>query len=143
MRTQPYTSAELERYQIPGTLGALDKAVSYHTSRLQSALDAGGNTHDIEDVRDMITQGRAYLFSGANAVIVAEIIQYPRKRVLNFWLAAGDLSELIKLEEKVSNFGKSIGIFHQEFRGRFGWRDIAKKHGWTPITQVWVRDVRS
>lgn len=88
---------------------------------LQQALDHGGNTHTIEDVKDMIVRGEAQFWPGDNAAVVSEIIRYPRKRVCNLWLASGDLAEIDRIGACVSEWAAENGCDWLTLHGRPGW----------------------
>lgn len=61
---------------------------------LQSALDAAGNTHDLDDVFSGIIAGDYQFWHTPDSYCVTEIINYPKKTVLNFWLAGGKMKSL-------------------------------------------------
>lgn len=143
MRTAPLQSHELYRYGIPGTAGEFEKDWFRLEALVQEALDQSGNTHATSDVYNSILQGQAFIFPGVSSVLITELLQYPLKQVHNFWLAAGDLEELKGIFENASNFGKSMGVYDQEFRGRLGWRKVAREYGWKEVQTIWTRDVRS
>ena len=143
MRTAPLQSHELYRYGIPGTVGEFEQDWFRLEKLIQSALDESGNTHATSDVYEGIIHGRAFIFPGAQSVLITEFLTYPLKQVHNFWLAAGDMDELKASFKNATDFGKSMGVFEQEFKGRLGWHKIAKQYGWKQVQTVWTRDTRS
>ena len=89
--------------------------------QIESALAYSGGTHQYADVAEMIAAGTAVLFPGPSAAIVAEIVEHPRRRVLNIFLAAGNLKELEAMLPLVLEWGHSKGCQSATFIGRRGW----------------------
>lgn len=87
-----------------------------------AALAHSGDTHGPEDVLEMITSGRAALFVGQQSAVVTQEISLPVGRQLHFWLAAGDLDELVEIERDVEQAASERGIRRISIIGRRGWR---------------------
>ena len=99
--------------------------------RIQKALDIDG-THDWEDVREMLVDGRAQIFWNEHGAWITEILTMPKKRLLNVWIVAGELPEVMQVQEQVERFALTMTCDGIIVKGaRFGWRDIAKEYGWT------------
>lgn len=105
------------------------KTVLDFLPQLEKAL-ALTNTHGVEDVRDKILRGDAQLWVRGDGMIVTEIIDYPQLRVLQFWLAAGTLDDVLELAEEAYAWGESIGCTRAAFLGRRGWAKPLVEHGW-------------
>ena len=56
---------------------------------IEAALAHAHGTHTIDDVLKIIASGDAQFWAFKDAAIVTEIIRYPQKTVLRFWLAGG------------------------------------------------------
>ena len=77
---------------------------------LQDVLDKAGNTHSVEDVIEGVGRGDYQWWGGENSFCVTEIIDYPQRKGFCFWLAAGDVNELMdKLEPEACSFAKEAG----------------------------------
>jgi hypothetical protein len=99
-------------------------------ARLQKALIYGGDTHSIADVAEMVKDGRARLFENQGGVIISEIVSFPRLKTVNFWLLAGDLRQVLALENQVLDWGCGEGATVATACGRPGWGRVAYATGW-------------
>ena len=104
-----------------------------------AALKHGGDTHDPHDVLDMILGGSAALFVGEGSAVVAQEIKLPTGRQLHFWLAAGDLDELVEIERDVEQAARERGINKMSIIGRRGWR--AKLDGFREVGVVLTKEI--
>ena len=109
-----------------------------HLSGLKKALELSGGTHTLEDMAEQVRTGKSQVWSTENACIVTEINDTPRKRVLHFWLATGDLDAVRELSESVLVWGKQQGCDMATLIGRRGW-DKAAPERWTPVMTVMTR----
>lgn len=105
------------------------------------ALDRGGNTHTWDDIVQGIREFRFQLWTGERAAAITEIIDYPRKRVLNVFLAGGDKDELLEMLESARAFGRANGCASLTMAGRQGWQRVLNKHGWKPAFLVMSDDL--
>lgn len=88
-------------------------------------------THSIEDIEQGIEDGTYRFFSMPNCAVVARIIEYPRKKCLNYFLAGGDLDEIKdKMEPYLTTWAKSQGCSIVTLVGRDGWIRSLKPLGW-------------
>jgi hypothetical protein len=100
---------------------------------MEKALRLAGSTHTVEDVVDGLATGQMQSFCTDNAMIVTQIVQHPRKRELNVFLAFGDLDEVMSLQPKLIEFGRKQGCAFMVMSGRPGWQKVLPKHGWTRV----------
>jgi hypothetical protein len=121
-----------------GWLDGFDRLAPY----LQQALVLAG-THDLEDVRRALSQGRMQLWPGLKSAIVTQIVDHPQRRELVFFLAAGNLPEIQALYPIVLQWGAMTGCTHAVFMGRLGWsRTFLTKHeGWQLRMAVFEKDL--
>lgn len=109
---------------------------------LQKALDLAGNTHSFEDVRRALDEGRLTFWPGVNSAIITEIIEYPQKRTLHFFLAGGNLAELEVMYPLVEEWGRSQGCTAASTIGRPGWeRTFLKREGWKSRAVVMTKEL--
>lgn len=107
---------------------------------LEAALQAGGRTHDLADVFDLIRRpGDTYWFwPGERSAAVTEIIRHPRFKELRFWLAGGDLDEIRSAIPDVEAFAIVAGCSRFSILGRPGWGRALKDLGYTEAASfVW------
>lgn len=88
---------------------------------IQDALDRDVGTHDIDDVWAAIECEAAQLWPYTNSAIVTTVETYPQCKVLRFWLAGGDLDELLAGEVEISAWAEQQGCALNSFGGRRGW----------------------
>lgn len=110
-------------------------------AKLEEALEAGGQTHSLADVAEMIQSGDAQLWIDEEAVIVTEIIPQPMRRTLHFWLAAGTLDKVIALSNELLEWGKQMGCDHATLSGRRGWVRALASEGWEEELVLMGKDI--
>lgn len=94
---------------------------------IEQALAHCHGTHEIDDVLSAVLRGEATFVPGRKSAMVVEIEAFPRKRVLRFWLAGGDmggggLEELRDvLRPMVEEWAKAQGCSMSRIEGRPGW----------------------
>jgi hypothetical protein len=88
---------------------------------LEDALDYAHGTFDINDVFNDVVNGTAQFWPGKNSAVVTQIVPYPKKKVLHFFLAGGDIKELEEMEPGIIEWAKSQGCEAITLTGRPGW----------------------
>lgn len=109
--------------------------------RLQRALDLAGNTHTIEDIQQAIARGQMQCFVTGDSFVITEVTQYPRKRILNVFLAVGDIS-VVDLIPKLESFAREAGCDGMQTLGRAGWKRILPQRGWHQSHTLFTYDLR-
>ena len=98
---------------------------------IDDALHYSAGTHLFDDVAECILSGEMQLWCGKRSAAVTEIIRFPRKKVLHCFLAAGQLEEILDMQESAKDFGRHNGCTEFTIAGRQGWSKVLSKHGWT------------
>lgn len=98
--------------------------------KLQRALDLAGNTHTIEDVATAVKAGTMQAFHNDDALVITEIVEFPRAKSINVFVACGDLDAVMSLQPLIEDFGRKHGCDRMRMLGRQGWRKVLPKHGW-------------
>lgn len=88
---------------------------------LQAALDRDIGTHDIDDVWQAIERGEAQFWPLAKSAIVTVVEDYPKGKALRWWLAGGELAELVPHESIISAWAIGQGCKMAFVGGRRGW----------------------
>jgi len=89
---------------------------------IEAALVHARGTHLIEDIEDGIEKGELLFFSSAKSAVIARMIEYPRKKALNYFLVGGDLTDLkTNIEPYVTAWAKQRGCTMVTLVGRDGW----------------------
>lgn len=112
-----------------------------HIEGITKALAHGGGTYTLADVVDKIDAEHAQVWRDENAVIVTQINDTPQKRVLHFWLATGDLEDVIALSEVAIEWGRERGCTAATLSGRRGWVKALAGHGWSEQHTVMGREI--
>lgn len=80
----------------------------------------------------MVESGTCLFWPGNHSVIVTETLEYPRRKVLHFFLASGNLPELAAMVPLILEWGLENGCTSATLLGRKGWqRTFLAKSGWT------------
>lgn len=109
---------------------------------LEKALAVGGvGTHSLTDVIDRVSEGKAQIWWEGDAFILTEIRQYPRKKVLRFWLATGELDQVIVLHRRILEWAKEQGCEAAIITGRRGWTKALRSEGWAETMAVLTREL--
>lgn len=104
-------------------------------ARLEKALLYGGATHTVEDVVQLIRDGKAQFWprdGSGDGFIVTELHTFPRLKVVHFWLLAGVLRDVLALEAEIVEWALTEGCTVATACGRPGWGRVAAKTGWRP-----------
>ena len=108
---------------------------------IEAALEYTGGTHDIIDIYEGLYKGTMQLWPAEKSCLVSEIINYPKKKVLNIFLGGGDLTEILSMHEDVIRWAKDQKCTALNMTGRFGWKKPLAKHGWKPMHSSYVKEI--
>lgn len=103
------------------------------------ALEYAHNSHSFEQVIDIVKRGDAQFWAFSDSAIVTEIIEYPQRRTLRFWLAGGNLKTLLDVEPKIRKWSILYRCEAVEIIGRKGWEKVLK--GYEPTAIVLVKEI--
>lgn len=104
---------------------------------IEAALTYSGGSHTLDDVLRVVAEGNAQFWFADDAGLVTEIIDYPQRRTLRFWLAGGDLETLQKMEHDAIEWSKTWGCKACEIVGRRGW--VKALEGYEALSTVGVK----
>jgi hypothetical protein len=89
------------------------------------AIERTNGTHTEDDVLIGLMKGQLKLWRSQNSAVVTEFIEYPRMKVLGFFLIGGDLDELLnELEPTICAFAAANGCKRVQGGGRKGWERV-------------------
>jgi hypothetical protein len=108
---------------------------------IEAALEYSGDTHSFDDVAEALASGKMQLWPAPKGCIVTEIVVYPRKKVLNVFLGAGELDQLMDMHKDVIAWSKAQGCVAVTITGRHGWKKPLTKHGWKPLHASYVKEI--
>lgn len=110
--------------------------------QVQDALDFAGNTHAIADLVDAVVEERMQLWLGAKSIVLTEVRDTPRKRLLEVFLAAGETRDILSMQDHVAAWARSVGCVEMHFGGRLGWERALNKTNWRRAYVVMRRDLQ-
>lgn len=108
---------------------------------IAAALEYSRGTHTVDDVVDGIKAGRLQLWPSDAGCLVTEFVEYPRKRVLNVFLGAGDMARLKDMHDSVLAFAKANGCGAVTISGRPGWARVWKSAGFEPTHMTLEKEI--
>lgn len=101
--------------------------------KVLSALEHAGGHHTLEDVKRMVSDGRLQPWVGNDSLLLTEVAPLPGgAEMLHHFLAAGSLSEIVRLRGEAVAWAREQGIEFEVFTGRPGWERVARRlsDGW-------------
>ena len=110
---------------------------------LERALPYTGGTHNLDDIREAVQSGQMQCWPGVESVVITEIVDTPQKRLLNFFLAAGNLQEIRTLYHTIFDWAKSYGCDSAVILGRHGWERtfLTRDEGWEKKLILYEKDL--
>lgn len=97
---------------------------------IEAALVHCNGTHEWDDIVVGIASSKMQLWAAPRGCIVTEIVVYPRKKVINIFLAGGDLDQIMDMEHDIGQWAKSHGCTGGMMTGRLGWKKPLMENGW-------------
>ena len=110
---------------------------------IEAALEYAGGTHTFEDIRQLVDEGRLVFWPGPHSAVITEIIQFPQKRTLNFFLAGGNLAELEAMYPALEQWGRDQGCADAMSTCRRGWERtfLVHREGWESKLVVLTKEL--
>jgi len=109
---------------------------------IEAALEYANGTHIYQDIVDAVAVGNMQLWPSTRGCIVTEIVVYPRKKVLNVFLAGGDLDQILDMNDAVAAWALAQGCESATMTGRFGWKKPLMAEGWEPLYATYKKDLK-
>ncbi len=103
---------------------------------IEAALEYSGGTHLYEDVERAILEGRMQIWPTERGCAVTEIIGFPRKKVLNCFLAGGEMGAITDMLDAAKDWGRAQGCTGLTLAGRHGWERVLKHKGFKKTMTV-------
>lgn len=104
-------------------------AAVYH-KKLARVLDRMGGLYTVSDILKNISCGRMQSFVENNSWAITQIVDFPRKRVLEIFAVIGDLEDLRVLHDRIIEYAADLPADVVVAYGRKGWLPDAKRRGW-------------
>ena len=107
---------------------------------IEDALEYCNGTHIFDDIVHGIAEGRMQLWPAPKGCMVTEIVVYPRKKVLNIFLAGGKLDQLLDMDKDMTEWAKMQGCTGGTISGRVGWKKVLEPMGWRLAHSHYVKE---
>mgnify|MGYP003624923810 CR=1 len=108
---------------------------------IESALEYSGGTHDFKDIVDGVIAGNMQFWEAPKGCAITEVIIFPKKKVLHIFLAAGEMQQIVDMDESAVAWGKSIGCNAVSIAGRRGWKKVLEKKGYEEQFTTLAKDI--
>lgn len=108
---------------------------------IEAALKYSGGTHEFSDIVEAVMNGKMQLWPAPRGCAITEIVVYPRKKLLNVFLAAGELDQVTDGIDAVAAWAKTQGCEGLIMSGRRGWERVLGRIGWLRLHSVMTREV--
>jgi hypothetical protein len=99
--------------------------------QVNGVLADDGGLMTLEDIIALARVGRMQVFHRDDAVVVTELLTFPRGRRVNGILAAGNLRSILEIESEVEAFARREGADAIVTHGRPGWARVGRRTGWS------------
>ena len=119
----------------------MDSALEKCRTWVEDALSYCDGTHAWEDIENGIHTGAMQLWPAPKGCIVTEIVVYPRKKIINIFLAGGELDQILDMNDDVRAWAKAHGCTGATMTGRVGWKKPLKPLGWKVLHTQFAKDI--
>lgn len=101
-------------------------------------LEQQGGFYTLEDILDLIQEGRMQSFADQDTWVVTQVNDFPRKKVLEIVFVIGDRDKLREMEPRIEEYRREIQADLMMATGRLGW---LTKHfdGWKPVSANFIK----
>lgn len=108
--------------------------------KIEEAMRSQGDTLDFNYVLECLENGRMQSFSEGDSLLITEIQNYPKKKVLHVVAAVGEMDEILKMEPRFEEFARRMGCSMITASGRSGWSRVATE-GWNTLYTTYGKDI--
>lgn len=106
------------------------------TPYLEAACEHAGGLYDLTYVAHAIADGEAHFWPGERSAVVTTFWHYPGRKVLSYWLAGGDIDELLQdMQPVIEQWAREQGCTDIALAGRRGWARVMPdfREAWTVL----------
>lgn len=109
---------------------------------IAAALEHDGGFYDIENIKALVLNGEVHFWPGEKSAAVTQWFFMPKAKVLNLWLAGGDLRELVgKMFPAAEQWARERGATRIMLIGRKGWERVFRRYDFHWLSTVLVKDL--
>lgn len=109
-----------------------------YRAEFEALLEEQGGLYTFDDVMQCLHEGKMQSFAEGNTLVITQVHDFPRKRVLELAYILGDFDALATIEKRVQEYKEEIGAHFVIGTGRMGW--LRKNTGgWKPHSINFVK----
>lgn len=109
---------------------------------LEDALIHDGGFYSIKDIAEYVERGEAHLWAGEHSAAVTQWWFFPKDKVLNLWLAGGDLAELVeRMFPAAEVWAAERGATRIMLAGRPGWQRVFAPKGFKVLSTLLIKEI--
>jgi hypothetical protein len=112
-----------------------------YIDRLYQVLARMGHIYTPADLIDSVNRGDMQCFVDNDSFGLTEIVQYPRRRVLDIPCVVGNLDSSLRIHDQILEFAKDNKVTFMRAQARPGWWPYAKKLGWERVNVVYHKEL--
>lgn len=110
---------------------------------IEAALRHDGGFYTIEDIEREIGAGTAHFWAGERSAAITQFWWMPRAKVLNMWLAGGNLRELVdRMFPSAQRWAIEQDCTCMMLAGRRGWARVFEPLGFRVLSTVLLKEFR-
>lgn len=103
---------------------------------IQAAIDEGGGTHTLEDIRKAIDADQLVLRTNKHTAFLLDVVQYPNFKALRVMGCGGECNKAMEEAREFAThvvpvLAKAAGVHRYQWIGRKGWERALKGLGMT------------
>lgn len=104
-------------------------------------LEMHGGFYTFDDIVAAVQRGDMQSFNCNESWAVVQVIDFPRKRVVDVVFVVGKMEDMELLESEVIGWAREIGAVMLMTGARNGWRDRAQVRGWKTVSSIFMKDL--
>jgi hypothetical protein len=112
-----------------------------YIDRLYEVLARMGHIYAPDDLIARVDRGDMQCHVVGDSFGLTEIVQYPRRRVVDIPCVVGDLDSALLIHDQILEFAKKERASLLRAQARPGWWPYAKKLGWERVNVVYYKEL--
>jgi len=108
--------------------------------RMARALKMAGGVHTLDDILEQMELGRLQGHVEGNTWAVTQILNFPRKKVVDLVYVVGDLDDSLRMEKKIEHWSREVGADMIAAAGREGWWNF-RTPGWKRTGVTYIKEL--
>ena len=120
----------------------LDKELDRCRVWIEAALEHSARSHTFENVKELVMNEAAHLWSSPTGCMVTLFVEYPLSRTLHIWLLGGDFEQVYTDHaETLDKWAKDNQCDQIVVNGRKGWERRLKNRGYDFKAVILIKEI--